>query len=259
MAASDDKVVSIWRSERMGGREVMTCRWGTMGQPVIIFPTAGGDAEEVERWHMIDVLRPLIDAHKIKVYSCDSTAGMALVKQEGSARHRMWIQNQFHQYVRHELVPAIRADCRSGDIALWATGASFGAFHAAAVQCRFPDVFEKAICLSGTYDLRRFFGARPEEFNDEFFVSSPLHFVPTLGGRHLEVLRKRFLLIPSGEGRAEDIGESWALAQVLGKQGIPNRVDNWGPEWPHDWVTWRKMLPQYLDEWTKSGQESSHG
>lgn len=251
MGASDDKITTRWRSERMGHREVTVCRWGTMGQPVIIFPTAGGDAEEIERWHMIDVLRPLIDAHRIKVYSCDSLAGMALVKQEGNGRHRMWLQNQFHQFVRHELVPAVRADCKSGDIELWATGASFGAFHAAAVTCRFPDVFSRCIAMSGTYELRRFFGARPEEFNDDFFRSSPLHFLPVLGGHHLDVLRTRFFLIPCGEGRAEAIEESWWLANALGRQGIPNRLDNWGPEYPHDWMTWRKMLPQYLDEWTK--------
>ena len=51
----------------------------TIGQPLLLFPTAGGDCEEVERWHMIDVLRPLIDAGAIKVYSCDSVAGQALL------------------------------------------------------------------------------------------------------------------------------------------------------------------------------------
>jgi esterase/lipase superfamily enzyme len=35
---------------------------------------------------------------------------------------------------------------------------------------------------------------------------------------------------------------------VLGARGIPNRVDPWGPEWPHDWQTWRAMLPMYLDD-----------
>jgi hypothetical protein len=33
---------------------------------------------------------------------------------------------------------------------------------------------------------------------------------------------------------------------------VPNRVDNWGPQWEHDWHTWRQMLPQYLDELTRS-------
>jgi esterase/lipase superfamily enzyme len=243
-----DKVVARWRSDRLQ-REVTMVRWGTYGQPVLLFPTAGGDAEEVERFHLIGVLGPLLDAGRIKVYSCDSVAGKALLTREGSPRHQMWLQNQFHHYVRQEVVPAIRMDCKSPDLEIWTAGASIGAFHAAAVVCRFPDVFARALAMSGTYDVRRFFDAR--EFSDDFWVSSPLHFVPHLDGRHLDVLRTRYLQLSSGEGRAESISESWNLAQVLGRKGVPNRVDSWGPEWHHDWITWRKMMPQILDEWTR--------
>jgi len=246
-----DKAVTRWRSERLE-RDVTLVRWGSFGRPVIIFPTAGGDAEEIERFLMIDALGPLLDAGKIKVYSCDSAAGQALLGREGSARHQMWLQDQFHRYIRHEVVPAIHADCKNKELEVWAAGASIGAFHSVAMVCRWPDVFARALAMSGTYDLRRFYEAGPGDFSDEFWVSSPLHFVPTLEGRHLDVLRTRFILIPSGEGRAEDISESWKLANVLGKKGIPNRVDPWGPEWHHDWPTWRRMMPQYLEEWTRS-------
>lgn len=260
------KTIGRWYSERLG-REAALVRWGTYGQPVLLFPTAGGDAEEVERMHLIGALGPLIEAGKIKVYSCDSVAGAALLAREGDAQHLMWLQNQFHQYIRHEVVPAIRTDCRapaSGEAAkhpddknapafeVWAAGASIGAFHAAAVVCRFPDVFARACSMSGTYDLRRFFDAKV--FTDEFWVSSPLHFVAMLDGAHLDKLRTRFILMVSGEGRAEDIGESWRLASVLGKKGIPNRVDSWGPDWHHDWPTWRKMLPQVLTDWTRDAK-----
>jgi esterase/lipase superfamily enzyme len=250
MGTRGDKTVGKWRSERLE-RDVSLVRWGTYGQPVLLFPTAGGDAEEVERFLMMDVLGGLLDAGRIKIYSCDSAAGRALLTREGSAKHQMWLQNQFQQYVRHEVLAAIRADCKNPEADVWAAGASIGAFHAAAVVCRWPDVFSKALAMSGTYDLRRFYDARPDEFTDEFWVSSPIHFVPKLGGRHLDVLRTRFILLASGEGRAEDIGESWNLAHVLGRQAIPNRVDPWGRDWHHDWPTWRKMLPQYLDDWTK--------
>jgi esterase/lipase superfamily enzyme len=242
------KTTSRWRSERLG-REVTLVRWGTIGQPVLLFPTAGGDAEEVERMHLIAAVQPLIDAGRVKIYSCDSVAGAALLAREGDARHQMWLQNQFHQYVRHEVVPAIRTDCKTPDIEIWAAGASIGAFHAIAVVCRFPDVFARACAMSGTYDLRRFYDAK--EFTDEFWVSSPVHFVPTLGGMHLDKLRTRFIEMLSGEGKAEDIGESWRMAKVLGAQGVPNHVDSWGPSWPHDWQTWRTMFPKVLDEWTK--------
>jgi esterase/lipase superfamily enzyme len=243
------KTTSTWRSDRVQ-REVKLVRWGTFGQPVLVFPTAGGDAEEIERMHLVGAVMPLIEAGKIKVYSCDSVAGAALLAREGSAQHQMWLQNQFHHYVRHEVVPAIRTDCKSPDIELWAAGASIGAFHAVAVTCRWPDVFARACAMSGTYDLRRFFDA--QDFTEDFWVSSPVHFVPTLAGIHLDVLRERFILFASGEGRAEDIGESWRMANALGKQRVPNRVDSWGKDTPHDWTTWRDMLPKYLGEWTKT-------
>jgi esterase/lipase superfamily enzyme len=240
------KTIARWRSERVG-RDVTLVRWGTFGQPLLLFPTAGGDAEEIERMHLVAALQPLIDAGKLKVYSCDSVAGAALLAREGNPRHQMWLQNQFHQYVRHEVAPAIRADCKDPGLEIWTAGASIGAFHSVAMVCRFPDIFSRACALSGTYDLRRFFDAT--EFTDDFWVSSPLHFVPALGGKHLDVLRTRYVLIASGQGRAEDIGESWRLAKVLGAQGVPNRVDPWGAEWHHDWPTWRKMLPQILEPW----------
>ena len=104
-----------------------------------MFPTAGGDAEEIERFHLIDALEPLIEAGKIKVYSCDSVAGRGAARARGHARSTsMWLQNQFHQYVRHEVVPAIRTDCKSPDIEIWAAGASIGAFHAVAVRVPLP-------------------------------------------------------------------------------------------------------------------------
>ncbi|MBL9038129.1 MAG: hypothetical protein JNG84_06415 [Archangium sp.] len=239
------KTTSRWFSQRLH-REVSLVRWGHFGTPVLLFPTAGGDAEEVERFLMMKVLAPLIEGGKIKVYSCDSVAGRAMVEQEGSGQHRQWVLNQFHQYVRHEVVPAIRSDCGLPDVEVISAGASIGAFHAVAMVCRFPDVFSKCIAMSGTFDIRRFM--KSDHFGDDYWVSSPLHFVPTLKGPHLDKLRQRFVLIASGEGKAEDISESWALARVLGAQRIPNRVDSWGKETPHDWMTWRAMLPKYLGE-----------
>jgi esterase/lipase superfamily enzyme len=241
------KISSRWYSERLQ-REATLVRWGQYGVPVLLFATAGGDAEEVERFQMMQAhaLGPLVDAGKIKVYSCDSVAGRAMLEQEGSPQHRQWLLNMFHQYVRHEVVPAIRMDCKSPDIEVVAAGASIGAFHAVAAVCRFPDVFSRAIAMSGTYDLRRFFGT--DHFTHDYWAASPLSFVPHLKGPHLDKLRTRFVLMPSGEGRAEDISESWAMARTLGAQRIPNRVDSWGKETPHDWVTWRAMLPKYISE-----------
>src|SRR5215813_7199450 len=109
------KTVGKWRSERLQ-REVTLVRWGHFGQPVIVFPTAGGDAEEIERMHLVGAVKGLIEAGKVKIYSVDSVAGAALLAREGSAQHQMWLQNQFHQYIRHEVVPAIRTDCKNDTV-----------------------------------------------------------------------------------------------------------------------------------------------
>jgi len=241
------KATTRWHSQRLG-EEVTLVRWGHFGTPVLLFPTAGGDAEEVERFHLIDVLSPLLEQGRIKVYSCDSVAGQWLVAGKGSPRMRGRVQDVYQQYVREEVVPAIGIDCRTPEIEVITTGASIGAFHALAVQCRFPEVFRAAVCMSGTYDLLRFIdGGKP----DDLYYSTPVYFLPNMNGATLSKLRERFVILASGEGRAENIGESWRVAHVLGSKGIPNRVDSWGPDWAHDWVTWRRMLPQYLDELTR--------
>lgn len=238
------KVSTKWHSERLK-QEVQVVRWGVVGTPVLLFPTAGGDAEEIERFLMIDALAPLLEAQRIKIYSCDSIAGKAWIEGEGSDHHRGRMQNQFHEFVYREVVPAIRMDCKDPGIEVIAAGASIGAYNALAVLCRYPDAFRAALCLSGTYNLERFIDA---EKTMDFYYASPLHFLGDLEGPQLEALRKRYVLLASGQGRAEDIGESWQIAHLLGLKGVPNRVDPWSADWHHDWPTWRRMLPQYLDE-----------
>lgn len=243
------KATESWHSERLN-QDVTMARWGAVGTPVLMFATAGGDAEEIERFHLIDALGPLLEAGRIKVYSCDSMAGRAMLRSDGNPEYRMWMQNRFHAHIYHEVVPAIRTDCRTPDIGIIAAGSSIGAFNALAMVCRYPDVFTDALCVSGTYDLLRFHKAQPTR---DFLVSSPIHFLPALDGSQLDQIRKRFVLIACGRGNAEDIDESWRLAHLLGSKGIPNRMDDWGPDWHHDWITWREMFPKYLDELTRGG------
>jgi hypothetical protein len=52
----------------------------------------------------------------------------------------------------------------------------------------------------------------------------------------------------SKEDHGGQSDEQRLMADILGAKGIPNRVDDWGKDWPHDWQTWRAMLPKYLDE-----------
>jgi len=239
------KELTRWYSNRLE-QDITLCRWGHYGQPVLLFPTAGGDAEEVERMHLIKAIAPLIDAGRIKVYSIDSVAGKALADKQGSVEHRCWLLKQTGEYVVHEVLPAIISDCGGEPVELITAGASIGAFNAVATLCRYPHLIKAAIGMSGTYELENLMGF---EGNEDFYLTSPLQFLPRLPeGDMLSALQSRFIVLPFGQGRWESPTESWQLAHLLGSRGIPNRVDAWSVDYDHDWVTWREMLPQYLNE-----------
>ncbi|MEO7234901.1 MAG: alpha/beta hydrolase-fold protein [Lapillicoccus sp.] len=236
-----NKVVERWHSPRTE-REMTLARWGHYGVPVLAFPTAGGDAEEIERHHLIERLGDLVDGGAIKVYSVDSTAGRALATHEGSPEHRMWLFKQYHEAIISEVVPAIHAD--SGGHEIIATGSSIGAFNALAMLCRRPDLFRAAVCMSGSYHMERFIGG----FNDDLYFCSPLHFLPGLEGPQLDLLRQRFVVLAQGSGRWENPAGAWEVADLLGSKGIPNRLDDWGQGYDHDWPSWWEMLPTYLKQ-----------
>jgi esterase/lipase superfamily enzyme len=240
------KATERWYSGRLQ-REVTLVRWGVFGRPVLVFPSAGGDAEEAERNGLVDACGQLLADGRVKLYSLDNVAGQVMTAKTGSVEYRLWLLNQFHQCVRHEIVPAIHADLGGHQAEVIASGASIGAFNAVAVLCRFPDVFGAAIGMSGTYRIERFYD---QAWSQDLYFASPLQFLPGLDGPELDALRRRFAVLAAGEGAWEDIGESWHMASVLGAKGVPNRVDNWGPDAEHDWPTWRQMLPRYLTELT---------
>ena len=217
-----DKVVERWHSPRTQ-RELTLARWGHYGAPLLVFPTAGGDAEEIERHHLLGHLAEAVDAGRVKVYSVDSTAGRALSTHEGSPEHRMWLFNQYHDAIASEVVPAIQADTGGHEIV--AAGSSIGAFNALAMVCRYPQLFRAAICMSGTFHMEKFIGG----FNDDLYFSSPVHFLKGMEGPQLDLLRQRFVVLASGSGRWEDTGESWAVGNVLGEKGIPEPGRRLGP------------------------------
>lgn len=240
-----DKRTWSWNTPRLP-EPARVARWGHFGAPVLLFPTAGGDFEEIERFHLVKALSDLVGGGRVKVYSVDSVAGRNWLQGTQSPEYCSRVQNLYDAFIYEEVVPLIRRDCDRADIEIIAAGASIGAFNAVASICRHPDAFRLAIAMSGTYDLSKYLRGT---FNQDFYFSSPLHYLPRLDdGAQLRALRQRMIVIPTGEGDYEDPTESWRMANVLGSKGVPNRVDLWGRDCHHEWSTWRAMLPKYLGE-----------
>ncbi len=232
-----------WTTSRLP-EPARLARWGHFGIPVLLFPTAGGDHAEVERFALIGALAPLIDAGRIKVFSIDSIAGKTWLQGTHSPEYCSRVQNLYDAYVYEEVVPRVRRDCHSDEIEIVVAGASIGAFNAVASICRHADVFRLAVAMSGTYDLTRYLRGC---FTQDFYFSSPLHYLPGLeAGPQLPAPPRPLILFATGQGDYEDPGESWRIAGALGDKGVPNRVDLWGRDHHHNWGAWREMLPKYL-------------
>ena len=168
-----------------------------------------------------------------------------MAAHEGSTEHRMWLFNQYHQAIADEVVPAIHADSSGPQPVV------VGRCLDRCVQRPRHDLPLPAPVQRGDLHerhLRTSSSSSAAPTTDDWYFSSPLHFLPGLEGPALEMLRHRYVVLASGSGDWEDVGESWAVANALGDKGIPNRVDDWGAGYDHDWPTWWEMLPLYLDD-----------
>lgn len=208
-------------------------RWGHFGTPVLIFPTAGGDFEEIERFNLISALAELLDRGRIKAYSVAGIGVRAWLADRSSPVDCERMQDRYDSYVYEEVLPRIRKDCQDERIEPILVGASLGAAVAVNTLCRHPESFRTAIGLSGAYEPAH-------------SPVSPL--AQALSEPLLERLRHRTIILGTGAGDYENPAESRWLSDVLASKRIPCRLSLWGPTRDHTWVTWREMLPPLLAE-----------
>lgn len=218
--------------------------YGHFGFALLMIPTAAADYLEYERFQLMDAISPFIESGKVKVFSVnsvnkDSWLNPHMPGQEKARRHREW-----NKYIFEEVVPFIKSRT-SSETPIIVCGASFGALHSANLFLQRPDIFNGFIAMSGVYDLTEYTSGY---YDEDVYFNSPMHYMPNLNDHAiLEQIRlSSHLHIVTGSGDYEDPSASGKFARVLYDKGIFYELDTWGPEWRHDWDTWRHMLPHYL-------------
>ena len=101
-------------------------------------------------------------------------------------------------------MPHIRRVLQNDSARIGATGASFGAFHAANAVFRRPDLFDTLIAMSGFFDLgpSYLFGFG----NDDVFFNNPTSYLPGLNGNALNL--STTARCTSAAGRARTSGRT---------------------------------------------------
>ena len=228
------------------GRRVHLWAFGHWGAPLLVFPSAAGFAHEWDRQGMVDVLAPLINGGKLKLYCPESNVSQSWTDRETDPRLRIRHHMAYEQFILHDLVPAIRRDCNSADIRIATSGASLGAFYAANFALKHCEIFHYALCLSGRYQATYFTGGFS---NTDIYFNNPLAYVANLENEHLDRVRNNtHLTLVCGQGQWEEgcIEETQALADLLAAKGIPHYRDIWGYDVSHDWNWWKRQAWLHL-------------
>ena len=234
-----------WYSSRLG-LEMPIVSYGYGGHPLLLLPTAQADYLENERFYLIKAIEPYIMAGKIQVFSIDSINRHAWMNSKIPVREAARRHALYAGYIEQEVVPHIRRVTNNPDARLAISGASFGAFHAANQFFRRPDMFDTLIAMSGFYDLEPDY--TEGYMDDNLYFNNPVSYLGNLSeGRTLDLLRHETQIhIISGQGNYEAPHCSKKLSTLLWNKGIGNNLDLWGHDVPHDWPSWRDMLPYYI-------------
>ena len=238
--------VHRWYSHRIG-KEMPVKVYGHYGFPLLLFPTAAADFEEYERFYLIEMMRPQIEAGKVKVFTIDSVNGHTWMNNRLHPADRAHRHTFYDSYVTQEVVPFIW-NHQGGRQGIITSGASMGAYHAVNSLLRHPDMFSGTIAMSGAYDMSPWTRGYVD---DNVYNHSPLLYLPNLRDSwSLERLREhgKRIHILSGQGDYEAPGQSKALSRALWNLGVWHNLDLWGHDMRHDWPTWRRMMPLYLEQ-----------
>ena len=221
--------------------------YGSLGRPLVVFPSELGKRWDFEGTGMLDAVAPLLEAGRVKVYCVDGADEWSWRADDVPLEERARRHGDYERWIDEAAAPWIRDDC-GGVLDAIVCGCSFGAFHAANFALKRADLFPIAICMSGVYDVSVVgWGER----GDAVYFNNPLDYMEHLHGDHLEWLRSRVsLLLVCGQGAWEDttgaLESTKRLAGVLAAKGITHELDLWGHDVAHDWPSWRAQIAHHL-------------
>jgi esterase/lipase superfamily enzyme len=224
-------------------------RYGQWGRPVLVFPSERGRAWDYETNGMVDALRPLLDAGRVKLYCVDSFDEISWSDPWISQEERARRHGAYAAWITDAVVPWIGQDSPGATDAI-VTGCSLGAYHALQLGLTRADLFPVVIGLSGNYDpsLWRAWGERGEAA----YFTNPTDYVPGLQGEHLAWLQARLkVVLVVGQGAWEvhptqSLPQTRQMAGLLAERGIPCDLDVWGYDSAHDWPWWQRQIAHHL-------------
>ena len=231
------------------GRDMEFKLYGSDGCVCIWFPCQNGRFYDFENFGMADCCRSLIESGKIRFAAVDTVDSESLSADHRPAWERIKRQESYYHYIADDLIPFLERICfpQASDADFMTMGFSLGAYHAANLYFRRPDLIGKALCCSGIYSLRYLMNG----FMDPLvYANSPEDFLKNMPEGHLwlDYYRKNRLVLCVGRGAWEHpmLESTGEMKDLLASKRIPAWVDFWGEDVAHDWYWWKKQTLYFL-------------
>ena len=225
-------------------------RYGHWGRPVLVFPSEQGRAWDYENNGMVDAVRDLIEAGRVKLYCVDSFDAATwsdnwVPLEERAQRHggvRAWVTGQVVRWIGRGQPRRERT--------WWSTGCSMGAYHALQLRPRGTRTSSRSRSASpatttprsGTRGAsaarRRTSRTRP--------TTCPISAVTTSTGCAVGCTSYSPWARDLGRPTRPSLPEARRMAGLLAERGISHDLDVWGHDAAHDWGWWRRQLALHL-------------
>lgn len=228
-----------WHSPALG-REMHLEVFGHAGARVLAFPTSLGSCYEWRDRSMHLVLRDHLEAGWIQLFCLDHVHGESWYAKHLHPGARAWRHLEYDRYVHDEVLPF--TESRNPNPFVIATGASFGAYHAACFGLRHPARVHRILGLSGLYDVKQLTGGYSDA---NVYACNPFDFM-----RHehqperLAAFRRQDIILAIGRDDPSHPNNA-EFSAILWERGIGNALRVWDG-WAHDWPYWERMIRLYL-------------
>lgn len=229
-----------WRSPSLG-KDMTIKIYGNRGTPIIGLPTRGQKADQWEEYGMTDAIIFQLEKGYNQLFCIDSLDEESFLNEKVDPVKRLMRQRQFESYITEEVVPYIRKHNNINYLMI--AGMDMGGYHAVNLALKYPEEFDKAIGISGLYNIKPFFG---DFYNNDVYYNNPIDFVPNLNKPSLiNAIRKvDFRLVSySNDERKNDAQK---LAHIFRSKLIEHQLDVWDTTSDEEWDIWRQMLKTHI-------------
>ena len=228
-----------WMSPALG-REMHLEIFGHAGARVLVFPTTLGSCYEWRDRHMHEVLADHLDSGWIQLFCVDHVHDESWYNKQLHPGTRAWRHLQYDHYLLTEVLPF--TERLNPDPFVIATGASFGAYHAACFGLRHPERVGRIIGMSGMYDIRE----QTDGYSDPtVYHYNPADFIMGEGdSERLAALARMDIILAIGRDDPMR-GNNEYFSGRLWQKGIGNALRIWDG-WSHDWPYWQNMIRMYI-------------